>query len=71
MLDENDRGKGYVSRGYCAGYRMEFREEDNGTGDLLNGRVVFRQHITPYPPAEDIENVIDYDVDALEAEFAE
>lgn len=71
VLDENDRGKGYVSRGYCAGYRMEFREEDNGTGDLLNGRVVFRQHITPYPPAEDIENVIDYDVDALEAEFAE
>lgn len=32
---------------------------------ILAGKMVFRQHIAPYTPAQDIENILDYDTDAL------
>ena len=33
--------------------------------DLLDGKITFHQYITPYTPAEDIEDVIEFDPDAL------
>ena len=35
------------------------------TADLLDGKITFHQYITPYTPAEDIEDVIEFDPDAL------
>ena len=40
-------------------------EAENTTADLLDGKITFHQYITPYTPAEDIEDVIEFDPDAL------
>lgn len=64
---ENVRGNGFVNRGVCARYEIAFLEEENPTTDLLNGTLTFHQYITPYTPAEDIEDVIEFDPDALAA----
>lgn len=62
---ENIRGNSYVSQGKCAGARMEFREEDNPITGLLDGKLVFRQHLAAYTPAEDIVDVLAFDPDML------
>lgn len=62
---ENIRGNSFVSRGICAAYSIAFLDEDNHTTDLLNGRIVFRQKMTPFTPAEEINDVIEFDPDAL------
>jgi len=64
---QNITGNGYVARGYCAGYRTEFRQEDNPKTELLNGHLTVRTRQAPYIPSEFIENVREYDVTALEA----
>lgn len=64
---ENVRGNGFVARGVCARYEIVFLEEENTTVDLLNGKLTFHQYITPYTPAEDIEDVIEFDPNALSA----
>lgn len=64
---ENIRGNSYVSQGKLAGARMEFRKEDNEIGDILEGRITFRQHIAPYTPAEDITNILSFDISTLES----
>lgn len=53
---------GLAAREMILGGRVEFLEAENPTTDLLNG--VFRLHyyVAPPPPAEDIEEVIEYDV---------
>lgn len=66
---ENVRGHSFVSRGACARYEIEFNEDENPTTDLLNGKLVFHQYLTPYPPAEDIENILEFDPDALSTLF--
>ena len=35
--------------------------------DLLDGKITFHQYITPFTPAEDIEDIIEFDPDALSA----
>ncbi len=62
---ENVRGNSFVSRGVCARYEITFNEDENPTTDLLNGKLTFHQYITPYPPAEQIEDVIEFDPNAL------
>lgn len=62
---ENVRGNGFVARGVCARYEITFNEDENTTADLLDGKLTFHQYITPYTPAEDIEDVIEFDPDAL------
>lgn len=62
---ENVRGNGFVARDVCARYEITFNEEENTTADLLNGKLTFHQFITPYTPAEDIEDVIEFDPEAL------
>lgn len=62
---ENVRGNSFVSRGICAAYSIAFNEDDNPTTDLLNGKITFRQVMTPFTPAEDIEDVIEFDPSAL------
>ena len=65
MDSENVRGNGFVARDVCARYEITFNEDENTTADLLNGKLTFHQYITPYTPAEDIEDVIEFDPEAL------
>lgn len=50
-----------------AGARIEYAVEDNPDTDILAGKMTFRQHIAPYTPAQDIVNILDYDVSMLRA----
>ena len=64
---ENARGNSLVSMGKCAGIRTVYRREDNQTGNVMDGKIVFRQYLAPYTPAEDILNVLEFDPSMLEA----
>jgi len=64
---QNVIGNGYVARQYCAGYRTEFRSDENPVTELLNGHLTVHTFLAPYIPAEYIENIREYDVTALEA----
>lgn len=67
---ENVRGNGFVARDVCARYEIEYNEDENDTASLLDGKITFHQYITPYTPAEDIEDLIEFDPDALSAALA-
>lgn len=64
---QNIVGNGYVARDYCAGYRLEFLESENPATNLINGHLTVHTFLAPYIPAEYIENIREYDVDALTA----
>lgn len=68
---ENVRGNGFVARGVCARYETTYNEDENTTTDLLDGRITFHQYITPFTPAEDIEDVIEFDPNALSAALSQ
>lgn len=61
---ENARGNAFVSRGACARYECEYDAE---ASDPAAGQLTFRIYCTPYPPAEDIEAVLEFDTAALNA----
>ena len=67
--NQNVIGNGYVAREYCAGYRVEFRTDENPVTDLLDGHLVVRTFLAPYTPAEFIENIREYDMEALQSAF--
>ena len=67
MDSENIRGNAYVAQGKCAAAYIEFTEDENPVTNLLNGKLTFHQHLSPYPPAEDILNILEFDPDALSA----
>lgn len=67
---ENVRGNGFVGRGVCARYEIEYREDENPTTDLMNGKITFHQYITPYTPAENIQDIIEFDPNALAGALA-
>lgn len=62
---ENIRGASYVADGKCARAEIEFIESENPVTDLIDGKLRFHQYLTPYPPAEDILNVLEFDPNAL------
>lgn len=62
---ENIRGASYVADQKCARAEIEFNAEENTVTDLIDGKLRFRQHLTPYPPAEDILNTLEFDPYAL------
>ena len=62
---ENVRGNGFVARGICARYETAYYESENTTADLLDGKLVFHQFITPFTPTECIEDIIEFDPNAL------
>lgn len=59
---ETIRLNGLVARGYLLGARVEFRERDNPTTDLLQGIIRFHSYITPPVPAQEIDDIFEYDV---------
>lgn len=64
---ENVRGNSFVDAGACARYEITYNPDENTTTDLLNGTLTFHQYLAPYTPAECIENVLEFDPDALAA----
>lgn len=62
---QNVIGNGYVARDYCAGYRVEFRDDENPATNLLDGHLTTHTYLAPYIPAEVIENIREFDVNAL------
>lgn len=63
---ENIRCGAYAPK-YWAGASMEYRKSDNPQSNILAGKVTFRQKIAPYTPAQEIVNVLSYDIDMLAA----
>lgn len=64
---ENVRGNALTSQGKCAGIKMVYSKEDNPIANVLDGKIVFRQYLAPYTPAEDILNVLEFDPSMIEA----
>ena len=48
-----------------AGASIEYTAQDNPDTDILDGKMTFRQHIAPYTPAQEIVNILNYDVSML------
>lgn len=67
---ENIRGNGYVARGICARAEIQFLEDENPATDILNGTIRFHQFLSPYVPAECIENTLEFDPNALQSALA-
>lgn len=63
---ENIRCNSYAPEKW-AGASIEYKADDNPITDILAGKMTFRQHIAPYTPAQDIEDIINYDIDTLQA----
>lgn len=63
---ENVRGNSLVSQGKCAGIKMVYNKEDNPTDKVMEGKIVFRQYLAPFTPAEDILNVLEFDPSMIE-----
>ena len=64
---ENVRANALVSTGKCAGLRMVYSKDDNPIGNVIDGKMVFRQYLAPYTPAEDILNILEFDPSMIEA----
>ena len=62
---ENVRGNALASQGKCAGVRMEYNASDNPIESVMDGKIVFKQYLAPYTPAEDILNVLEFDVNMI------
>ena len=45
---------GLTAAGMIIGGRVEFREEDNPTTSLIDGKIKFKLYFSPALPAEDI-----------------
>ena len=58
---ENIYGNALVASGKIAGAKFEFNLEDNPKEQILEGKIVFREKIAPYIPAEYIENNLSFD----------
>lgn len=59
---EQIRLNGLVSRGFLLGATVAFLPDENPTTDLLQGIIRIHTSITPPVPAQNIEDVIEYDV---------
>ncbi len=64
--EENIRGNSYVQQGKFAGARMEYDKYENGVDSIMEGRIVVRQYLAPYTPAEYILNILSFDPSLLE-----
>lgn len=66
---ERIRLNGFAAAGYILGGRVEFTSAENPTTDLLNGHIKFHTFLTPPTPAEEIDDVLEYDTSYLSTLF--
>ena len=67
---EQIRLNGLVSRGYMLGATVKFLEDENPLTDLLAGIIRIHSYITPPVPAQEIDDILEYDVDNFKALFS-
>lgn len=61
---------GLAAQGFILGGRAEFLRDDNPTTDLLSGIARFRVHVSPPPPLQTAEFILQYDPEYLQTLFA-
>lgn len=61
---------GLSAKGALLGGRVEFREDENTTTELMDGIIRFHVYLTPAAPARDIEFVMEYDPGYISALFS-
>jgi phage tail sheath protein FI len=59
-----------VAAGALIAGKIEFRKDENPVTNLADGKIKFHDTLTPPSPAEDIEDVLEYDPAALAGLFA-
>ncbi|OPJ63687.1 phage tail sheath family protein [Clostridium chromiireducens] len=59
--DENLKANGFQAVGQIAGAKISFNQADNPTENILNGKIIFKQSIGAFTPAENIINVLEFD----------
>lgn len=68
--DENIRCNALQAADKWAGGKITFNDAENPMTSILNGKVVFHQAITPYPPMQEIDNTLEYSTDMLKVALA-
>lgn len=64
--DENQYCSALAADGKCAGAYIVYNPDENSLENLKSGKIVFHQYLAPYPPAESIENIFEFDSSLLE-----
>lgn len=64
---QNTIGASYISAEICARYEMEFLSSENTSETLADGKMYFHKHVAMYLPAEDIEEIVEFDINAITA----
>jgi len=60
---------GLSARQFILGGRIEFREDENPTTDLMDGIIRFHVYVTPPTPAREIDFILEYDPEYLKTLF--
>ena len=63
---ENIRANGFKANQQIADAKMTFSAAENPITGLLDGTIKFHQYLTTFTPAKNIENVLEFDVYALQ-----
>ncbi len=66
---ETIRLNGLVARGCLLGASVKFLENENPTTDLLAGILRIHSYITPPVPAQEIDDILEYDVNNFQSLF--
>ena len=67
---EKIRLNGLTSRGFLLGADVKFLEEENPLTDLLQGIIRVHTYLTPPVPAQEIDDILEYDVNNLKTLFS-
>ena len=65
LEDENQFLSSLVAGGKCAGARIEYIDSENPVENIEAGKIMFHHFLAPYPPAEAIESIFEYDAAML------
>lgn len=65
LEDENQFLSSLVAGGKCAGARIEYIDSENPIENIEAGKITFHHYLAPYPPAEAIESIFEYDAAML------
>lgn len=64
---QNTIGASYISAEICARYEMMFLDSENTDQTLADGKLYFHKYLAMYLPAEDIEEITEFDITAITA----
>lgn len=67
---KNIQGNGYVAAGQLAAYKCEYLPDENPITDIVGGNVKFHITASPYPPAQEIDFIYEFDPYAVEEALA-